>query len=49
MVAASPTDAGPEGLTFISADDSPNGAPLVVFANEARGTTVIYSVDVVKP
>ena len=25
-----PTDAGPEGVAFISADDSPNGKPLLV-------------------
>jgi DNA-binding beta-propeller fold protein YncE len=39
-------DAGPEGVTFISADESPNGKPLLVVGHEVSGTTVIYSIDV---
>lgn len=38
-------DLGPEGVTFISADDSPNGKPLVVVAHEISGSTVIFQVD----
>ena len=39
-------DRGPEGVTFISADDSPNGKPLLVVGHEVSGSTVIYSIDV---
>src|SRR5688572_340847 len=38
-------DLGPEGITFISADNSPNGKPLVVAAHEISGSTVIYQVN----
>jgi hypothetical protein len=40
-------DLGPEGLAFISAEDSPNGAPLLVVGSEVSGTTTIYQVDVI--
>ncbi len=37
-------DLGPEGILFISADDSPIGEPLLVIGNEVSGTTTIFSV-----
>ena len=37
-------DLGPEGIAFISAVNSPTGAPLVVVANELSGTTTIFSI-----
>jgi len=39
-------DLGPEGLTFVPADDSPNGSPLVIVGNEVSGTTTVYLIDV---
>lgn len=40
-------DLGPEGLAFVSADDSPTGEPLLIVGNEISGTTAIYQIDLV--
>lgn len=37
-------DLAPEGLVFISADDSPTGEALLLAAHEVSGTTAIYRV-----
>jgi len=38
-------DRGPEGLTFIAADKSPNGQPLLIVGNEVSGTTAVYRIN----
>jgi DNA-binding beta-propeller fold protein YncE len=38
-------DLGPEGVIFISANDSPNGKPLVVATHEVSGSTVLYQIN----
>lgn len=40
------TDSGPEGLTFIKAQDSPNGKPLLIVSNEVSKTTNIFEIEV---
>ncbi len=39
-------DIAPEGLTFISAEDSPNGKPVLIVTNEFSNSTTIFNVDV---
>ncbi len=38
-------DLAPEGMVFISADDSPNGLPLIIVGNEISGTVAVYQVQ----
>ena len=38
-------DLGPEGLTFVPADQSPTGKALLVVSNEVSSTTTIWQVD----
>ena len=39
-------DIAPEGLTFISAEDSPNGQPALVVTSEVSNSTTIFNVDI---
>ncbi|QIF05101.1 alkaline phosphatase [Roseimicrobium sp. ORNL1] len=41
-------DLGPEGLFFVSEENSPNGKPLLLVANEVSGTTTVYEISKVK-
>jgi hypothetical protein len=38
-------DRGPEGLTFIAGQRSPNGKPLLIVGNEVSGTTAIFQIN----
>lgn len=38
-------DRGPEGLTFIPEDKSPNGKPLLIVGNEVSGTTAVFQIN----
>lgn len=38
-------DLGPEGLTFISATDSPSGKPLLLVGFEVSGTSRVFELD----
>lgn len=37
-------DLGPEGMAFVSAQDSPNGKPYLIVGNEVSGTTAIFEI-----
>jgi len=38
-------DLGPEGIVFISADDSPTGKDIIAVSNEVSGTVTIFSIE----
>lgn len=38
-------DHGPEGITYITAENSPTGTPYILVANEISGTITIFEVD----
>ncbi len=40
-------DLGPEGFAFITAEDSPNGKPMLAVGNEVSGTTTLFGIDVI--
>ncbi|MBM7785969.1 choice-of-anchor I family protein [Tenggerimyces flavus] len=43
-------DLGPEGVTFIPADESPvRGTPMLAVANEVSGSTTLYRLDLRRP
>jgi hypothetical protein len=37
-------DSGPEGMVFVSAQDSPSGVPLVIIGNEVSGTVAVWQI-----
>lgn len=39
-------DLGPESIKFVSAEQSPNGMPLLIIGNEVSGTVTVYQVIV---
>jgi uncharacterized protein len=41
-------DLGVEGLAFISAENSPNGRPLLVTTNEVSGTTSVFQINLTR-
>lgn len=41
-------DLGPEGLTFVSAKDSPNGKPLLIVGYEVSGTTRVFELTFIQ-
>jgi hypothetical protein len=43
---AAGSDLGAEGLTFVTAADSPDNMHRLIVGNEVSGTTTVYRVDV---
>jgi|RhiMetdeSRZDD1v2_1073273.scaffolds.fasta_scaffold150633_1 choice-of-anchor I-like protein len=43
--ATSPPDISPEGIVFISEEDSPNGKPLLAVSHEISNTTTIFEIN----
>ena len=43
--AARPGRLGAEGVTFVSAEDSPNGRPLLLVGNEVSQTMAVFAVE----
>lgn len=41
-------DLGPEGVEFVSGEDSPNGKPLVLVGNESSRTVSVFQVNVAR-
>jgi hypothetical protein len=41
-------DSGAEGVTFVSAEDSPNGRPLLLVGNEVSQTMAVFEVEQIK-
>jgi hypothetical protein len=39
-------DLAPEGLAFVSAEESPTGEPLLIVSNEVSGSTTLYAIEV---
>lgn len=39
-------DLGPEGMAFVSLEDSPVDAPLLLVGNEVSGTTTVYRINI---
>jgi len=39
------TGVGPEGVLFVSANESPNGKSLLIVSNEVDGTVKIYTTN----
>jgi hypothetical protein len=42
-------DLGPEGVLALAADESPNGRPLLITANETSGSVALYEMTVPPP
>ncbi|MDJ0348808.1 choice-of-anchor I family protein [Cryobacterium sp. PH29-G1] len=42
-------DLGPEGVTFIPAESSPTGEPMLAVGNEVSGTTTIFAITTIEP
>ncbi|MGL4651380.1 MAG: choice-of-anchor I domain-containing protein, partial [Caldilineaceae bacterium] len=38
-------DVAPEGIRFVTAEESPTGAPLLLVANEVSGSTTVYAIE----